>query len=119
MSFLLQKLWAVCDLATSLLYSKTTNFELKEFPAQIQLSPLYFKAHPKGENWVNPLVYIPQELVFQPPKKAGVSLYVTKKPASKSAKVKTRCPNKFWTGILKKKSKFRNAKKNRQSLFTF
>merc|ERR1712062_626011 len=62
------------------------NFELKEFPAQIQLSPLYFKAHPKGENWVNPLVYIPQELVFQPPKKAGVSLYVTKKPASKSAK---------------------------------
>ena len=102
MSFLLQKLWAVCDLATSLLYSKTTNFELKEFPAQIQLSPLYFKAHPKGENWVNPLVYIPQELVFQPPKKAGVSLYVTKKPASKSAKVNTRCPNKFWTGILKK-----------------
>ena len=83
-----QKLWAVCDLATSLLYSKTTNFELKEFPAQIQLSPLYFKAHPKGENWVNPMVYIPSELVFQPPKKAGVSLYVTKKTASKSAKVR-------------------------------
>ena len=34
------------------------------------------------------MVYIPTELVFQPPKKAGVSLYVTKKTASKSAKVR-------------------------------
>ena len=33
------------------------------------------------------MVYVPQEMVFQPPKKAGVSLYVTKKPASKNAKV--------------------------------
>ena len=77
----------MCDLAISLLYSKTTNFELKEFPAQTQLSTLYFKTHPKGENWINPLVYVPQEMVFQPPKKAGVSLYVTKKTASKNSKV--------------------------------
>ena len=74
-----QKLWAVCDLAISLLFSKTTNFELKEFPASISLSLLYFKVHPEGENFVNGNVYIPQELVYQPPKKAGASLFLTRK----------------------------------------
>ena len=80
-----EKMWAVCDLATSLLFSKTTNFELKEFPTQITLSSIYFKPHAKGDNFVNGNVYIPQEMVYQPPKKAGVSLFVNRKtPATKS-----------------------------------
>ena len=32
----LQKLWAISDLVMSVLISKTTNFELKEFPAQVR-----------------------------------------------------------------------------------
>ena len=72
-------MWAVCDLAVSLLFSKTTNFELKEFPAQLSLSLLYFKAHPSGDNFVNSNLYIPQEMVYQPPKKSGGSIYVPKK----------------------------------------
>ena len=81
-----EKLWAVCDLVTSLLFSKTTNFELKEFPTQVTLSKLYFKTHPEGVDFVNPNVYIPQEMVYQPPKKTGVSLFVARKPI-KSTKV--------------------------------
>jgi len=77
-----EKLWAVCDLAISLLFSKTTNFELKEFPAKIQLNQLYFKEHSEGEKFVNGNVYIPNELVYQPPKKAGAALFVTRKVTS-------------------------------------
>ena len=83
-----QKLWAVCDLATSLLYSKTTNFELKEFPAHITLRALYFKPHPEGENFVNGAIYIPQDMVWQPSKKGGVSLFVARK-TTKTTKVVT------------------------------
>ena len=86
--FYLQRLWAVCDLATSLLFSKTTNFELKEYPAQLALSSLYFKPHPQGEDFVNMNVYIPQDMVYQPPKKAGVSLFVARKSTAAKAVTK-------------------------------
>ena len=74
----------MCDLVTSLLFSKTTNFELKEHPTTLTLSSLYFKTHPEGEDFVNPNMYIPQEMVYQPPKKTGVSLFVQRKPIKAS-----------------------------------
>ena len=37
---------------------------MKEFPAQLSLSLLYFKVHPEGENFVNGNVYIPQDLAY-------------------------------------------------------
>ena len=80
-----QKLWAVCDLAISLLFKKTTNFELKEFPAKLNLSALYFKDHPEGENFVNGNTYIPTEMIYQPPKKAGASLFITRKATATSS----------------------------------
>jgi hypothetical protein len=78
-------MWAVCDLATSLLYSKTINFELKEFPAQPSLSSLYFKPHKDGDEFVNNTVYIPHDMVYLPPKKTGVSLSFVAKPLKKAA----------------------------------
>merc|ERR1711974_348615 len=48
------------------------------------LSALYFKTHPEGEDFVNPNMYIPQEMVYQPPKKTGVSLFVQRKPIKAS-----------------------------------
>ena len=83
--FFFQKLWAVCDLAISLLFKKTTNFELKEFPAKLNLSSLYFKDHPEGENFVNGNTYIPTEMIYQPPKKAGASLFITRKATATSS----------------------------------
>ena len=95
-----QKLWAVCDLVMSLLFSKTTNFELRDFDTP-QLSQVYFKPHPDGENFVNPNVYIPQEMVYQPPKKTGVSLLVTRKPLKATTKVSlvVYC-NVFWYKVF-------------------
>ena len=83
--FYFQKLWAVCDLAISLLFKKTTNFELKEFPAKLNLSELYFKEHPDGENFVNGNTYIPTEMIYQPPKKAGASLFISRKATATSS----------------------------------
>merc|ERR1719340_251127 len=86
-----EKLWAVCDLTISLLFSKTTNFELKEFPAKLNLSQIYFKEHSEGENFVNGNTYIPTELIYQPPKKAGAALFITRKPvaATSTSSIKT------------------------------
>lgn len=84
-----EKLWAVCDLVTSLLYSKTTNFELKEFPSQLNISSLYFKTHPDGEDFNNWHLYVPPEMVYQPPKKSGKSVLPSatrKAPAPQTAK---------------------------------
>ena len=87
-------------MATSLLFSKTTNFELKEFPAKLNLSQIYFKEHSEGENFVNGNTYIPTELIYQPPKKAGAALFITRKPVAAASissvktagKVSNNCP---------------------------
>ncbi len=80
----------MCDLAFSLIYSKTTNFELKEFPTQPTISALYLKPHPDGDNFINSTVYIPQEMVHQPPKKHGaVSVtFVSKTTTAAAGKAK-------------------------------
>merc|ERR1712066_685059 len=56
--------------------------ELKEFPAKLNLSQIYFKEHSEGENFVNGQTYIPHELIYQPPKKAGAALFITRKPVA-------------------------------------
>lgn len=48
----MQKLWAVCDLAMGLILSKTTSFEMKEFPSEPRIPPMYFKKH-EDPNFVN------------------------------------------------------------------
>ena len=55
-----------------------------EHPTTLTLSSLYFKTHPEGEDFINPNMYIPQEMVYQPPKKTGVSLFVQRKPIKAS-----------------------------------
>ena len=48
----MQKLWAVCDLAMGLILSKTRSFEMKEFPSEPRIPPMYFKKH-EDPNFVN------------------------------------------------------------------
>lgn len=48
----LQKLWAVCDLAMGLILSKTKSFEMKDFPSEPRIPPMYFKKH-DDPNFVN------------------------------------------------------------------
>ncbi|KAH0539698.1 sister chromatid cohesion protein PDS5 homolog B isoform X1 [Cotesia glomerata] len=37
------KLWTVCDLAMNVIYTKTTNFDMKEFPSESRIPTMYFK----------------------------------------------------------------------------
>lgn len=46
------KLWAVCDLAMGLLLTKTTNFEMRDFPSEPRIPPMYFRK-PADPNFVN------------------------------------------------------------------
>lgn len=59
--FLLQKLWALCDLALGILVSKTVNFDMKDFPAESRIPAMYFKRH-EDPNFVNTKLYLPEEL---------------------------------------------------------
>ncbi|XP_063845776.1 sister chromatid cohesion protein PDS5 homolog B-B-like isoform X2 [Scylla paramamosain] len=62
-----QKLWAVCDLAMGLILSRTKSFEMKEFPSEPRIPPMYFKKH-EDPNFVNVKSYLPAELQVTAPK---------------------------------------------------
>ena len=45
-------MWAVCDLAMGLILSKTVSFEMKDFPSDPRIPPMYFKKH-ENPDYVN------------------------------------------------------------------
>ena len=81
-----QRMWALCDLAMGLLISKSTTFELKEFPSEPSIPPMFFIPH-EDPNFFNIESYLPQELVVQPPKKLGITIQYLQ-PTSATAKKK-------------------------------
>ncbi|XP_042234585.1 sister chromatid cohesion protein PDS5 homolog B-B-like isoform X3 [Homarus americanus] len=89
-----QKLWAVCDLAMGLILSKTTSFEMKEFPSDPRIPPMYFKKH-EDPNFVNVKSYLPTELQVNAPKgSTKVLTGVTKKTTNTVMMVKSAVLNK-------------------------
>ncbi|KFM69554.1 Sister chromatid cohesion protein PDS5-like protein B-A, partial [Stegodyphus mimosarum] len=66
------KLYAVSDLALSLVISKTTNFVVKEYPVEPNLPTKLFTEQDK--TYCNLKTYLPQELIVNPPKKSGLEL---------------------------------------------
>ncbi|PSN32596.1 hypothetical protein C0J52_15180 [Blattella germanica] len=71
---LTRKLWAVCDLAMGLVLSKTTNYEMKEFPADTRVPTMYFRRH-EDTLWVNAKSYLPPDMQIHAPKmKPGLSM---------------------------------------------
>lgn len=65
------KLWALCDLAMGIVVSKTSNFELKDYPAEPRIPAMYFK-RPEDTNFVNTKLYLPPELQQQNIQKKGL-----------------------------------------------
>ncbi len=63
----------MCDLAFGLLTSKTVNFELKEFPADINM-PAMFLVKEDDPAFVNTVSYLPPELAAKAPKKSGICI---------------------------------------------
>lgn len=76
------KLWAICDLAMSILLSKTTNYDFKDYPSETRIPTMYFA--PQPDHFVNTKVFLPPELQFQAPKKTGITLAMV--AAEKQAK---------------------------------
>lgn len=66
------KLYAVADLALSLVISKTTNFVVKEYPVEFTLPPKLYTEPDKS--YCNLKTYLPPELTVNPPKKSGLEL---------------------------------------------
>lgn len=81
-----QKIWALCDLASGLLLTKATNYDLKDFPAEARIPIMYFAPQ---QDFVNTRVFLPPELQYQPNKKTPITLAMVnsdrqaKKPKSK------------------------------------
>lgn len=73
------KLYAVCDLALGIVISKTTNFVLKDFPAEPCLpTKLYTSPDKKFNNMKN---YLPPELITAPPKRSGFDIEISNGPS--------------------------------------
>ncbi|XP_071446886.1 sister chromatid cohesion protein PDS5 homolog A isoform X2 [Hetaerina americana] len=103
------KLWSICDLAMGLIVSKTTNFEMKEFPAEPRIPPMYFKRH-EDPLFINHRIYLPQEFIYLQPKKGGhigdkVAVGSVSTPGAPAAAVSTVGANS--TGCKKGKGKGR------------
>ncbi|GBP33770.1 Sister chromatid cohesion protein PDS5 homolog B, partial [Eumeta japonica] len=62
------KMWAVCDLAMTLIWARSNNFEMREFPSDARIPTMFFS--PQNEYFVNTRVFLPPELQFQPKKVA-------------------------------------------------
>lgn len=61
-----QRMWAMCDLAMSLLLQKTTNFDYKDIQSETRIPSMYFKRNP-DPNYINTRIYIPLELQYTGP----------------------------------------------------
>ncbi|CAK1543464.1 unnamed protein product [Leptosia nina] len=60
------KLWATCDLAMSVIWSRATCSEMREFPTDVRIPTMYFAV--QDEYFANTRVFLPPELQFQPKK---------------------------------------------------
>lgn len=58
------KLWATCDLAMSVIWARSTSFELRDFPSDARIPTMYFA--PQPDFFINTRVFLPPELQFQP-----------------------------------------------------
>ncbi|XP_019881586.2 sister chromatid cohesion protein PDS5 homolog B isoform X1 [Aethina tumida] len=65
------KLWALCDLSSGLLLTRTTNYDLKDFPTETRVPTMYFL--PQAD-FLNNKVFLPPELQYQPNKKTSITL---------------------------------------------
>jgi sister-chromatid-cohesion protein PDS5 len=82
------KIWALCDLASGLLLTKTTNYDLKDFPSETRIPTMYFAPQP---DFVNTRVFLPPELQYQPNKKTNITLsMLNAEKQAKKNKVKSK-----------------------------
>ncbi|XP_073962358.1 cohesin associated factor B pds5 isoform X2 [Choristoneura fumiferana] len=57
------KMWAICDLAMSVIWARSSSFEMRDFPSDARIPTMYFA--PQDEYFTNSRVFLPPELQFQ------------------------------------------------------
>ncbi|XP_074036685.1 cohesin associated factor B pds5 [Leptinotarsa decemlineata] len=79
------KIWALCDLASGLLLTKSSNYDLKVVPSEARIPTMYFCPQP---DFVNTRVFLPPELQYQPTVKSGITINMLNNEKLKRAKPK-------------------------------
>ncbi|XP_052872829.1 sister chromatid cohesion protein PDS5 homolog B-B isoform X1 [Anopheles cruzii] len=54
------KLWAICDIATGLILTRLTSYDMREFPVEARIPSMYFQ--PQAEDFQNTRHYIPEDM---------------------------------------------------------
>lgn len=53
-------MWAICDIAMHLIYTKSTTYDTREFPLEARIPSMYYQA--QTEDFQNSRIYLPSEL---------------------------------------------------------
>lgn len=69
------RMYAICDIALGLILQHSSSCEMKDYPSEPRIPPMYFKRH-EDPYFVNQRVYLPAEMQYAVPKKAGVTANV-------------------------------------------
>ncbi|GAB0090696.1 pds5 [Sergentomyia squamirostris] len=54
------KMWAICDIAMHLIYTRAINYDTRDFPLEARIPSMYFAAQP--EDFKNTRIYLPADL---------------------------------------------------------
>jgi len=81
------KMYAICDIALGLILQRSSSFEMKDYPSEPRIPPMYFKRH-EDVYFSNTRSYLPHDMQYAPPKKAGVTVSVVSENAAKRRKAK-------------------------------
>lgn len=76
-SIVFQKMWAICDIAMHLIYTKSTNYDTRDFPLDARIPEMYFQ--PQDDEFENSALYIPADMYTATTnsKKMGIVLPVS------------------------------------------
>lgn len=53
-------MWAICDIAMHLIFTKSTTYDTREFPLEARIPSMYYQA--QTEDFQNNRIYLPSEL---------------------------------------------------------
>jgi len=76
------KMYALCDIALGLILQRSTSFEMKDYLSDPRIPPMYFKRH-EDPFYSNSRSYLPPDMQYAAPKKAGLSISVVSENSKK------------------------------------
>lgn len=55
-------MWAICDIALHLIFTKTSNYDTRDFPVDARIPSMYFKVQP--DDFTNTDYYLPADMYY-------------------------------------------------------